>query len=95
MTREEVKAQLAKCPLEWEEKNETISAKAISWVGFPCVDFVIFLGESLHLSMYLSEDDRLPSILISEEEEESVERLKANAEDHRLELVCQMLGITE
>lgn len=95
MTREEVKAQLAKCPLEWEEKNETISAKAISWVGFPCVDFVIFLGESLHLSMYLSEDDRLPSILISEEEEESVERLKANAEDHRLYLICKMLGITE
>ena len=90
MTREDVRAQLAKNPLEWEEKNETISAKAISWVGF-----LIFLGESLHLSMYLSEDDRLPSILISEEEEESVERLKANAEDHRLELVCQMLGITE
>ncbi|EKY02407.1 CPW-WPC domain protein [Porphyromonas catoniae F0037] len=95
MTREEVKAQLAKCPLEWEEKNETISAKAISWVGFPCVDFVIFLGESLHLSMYLSEDDRLPSILISEEEEESVERLKANAEAHRLDIICKMLGITE
>ena len=95
MTREEVKAQLAKCPLEWEEKNETISAKAISWVGFPCVDFVIFLGESLHLSMYLSEDDRLPSILISEEEEESVERLKANAEAHRLDLICQMLGIKD
>lgn len=45
--------------------------------------------------MYLSEDDRLPSILISEEEEESVERLKANAEAHRLDIICQMLGITE
>lgn len=95
MTREDIKKQLVKSPLEWEEKNETISAKAISWVGFPCVDFVIFLGESLHLSMYLSEDDRLPSILISEEEEESVERLKANAEAHRLDIICQMLGITE
>lgn len=95
MTREDVRAQLAKNPLEWKEKNETISAKVISWVGFPCVDFEIFLGESLHLSIYLSEDDRLPSILISEEEEESVERLKANAEDHRLELSCRLLGIKD
>ena len=95
MTRKDVRAQLAKNPLEWKKKNETISANVIPWVGFPCVDFEIFFGESLHLSIYLSEDDRLPSILISEEEEESVERLKAKAEDHRLELVCRMLGIKD
>ena len=95
MTREEVKAQLAKCPLEWEEKNETISTKVLSWVGFPCVDFEIVLGESLHLSTYLSEDDRLPSILIQEEEEESVERLKEKAEAHRIDFACRLLGIKD
>ena len=95
MTREEVKAQLAKRPLKWEEKNETISTKVLSWVGFPCVDFEIVLGESLHLSTYLSEDDRLPSILIQEEEEESVERLKEKAEAHRIDLICRMLGIND
>ena len=97
MTREEVKAQLAKCPLVWEEKNETISTKVLSWVGVPCVDFEIVLGESLHLSTYLSEDDRLPSILIQEEEEEeeSVERLKEKAEAHRLDFICRLLGVNE
>lgn len=95
MTREEVKAQLAKCPLEWTEKNETISAKVTSWVEFPCVDFEIFLRESLHLSIYLSEDDRLLSILISEYEEESIERLKVKAEAHRLDFICRLLGIND
>ena len=95
MTREEVKAQLAKCPLEWKEKNETISANVTSWVGFPCVDFEIFLRESLHLSIHLSEDDRLPSILISAGEEESIEHLKSKAEAHLLEIACRLLRIKD
>ena len=95
MTREDVRAQLEKNPLEWEDKNVIISAKVVSWVGCHCVDFEILFGESLHLSVYLSDDDRLPSILISEEEGESVERLKSRAEAHRLDLICRMLGIKD
>lgn len=91
MTREEVKAQLAKCPLEWEkEQSGAISAelpKLTRWLGVRCS---ISYGE-LSVEMYSDEDCFTDYIASSFYDTE----LKAKAEDHRLDLICRLLGIND
>lgn len=90
MTREEVKAQLAKCPLEWEEDiDEKLTAK------------VCDLDREVSIIYRLIEDDvyikaangcgRFVGEFIGVEGGE--EALKTIAEDHRLLFACRLLGI--
>nr|DAW82387.1 MAG TPA: hypothetical protein [Caudoviricetes sp.] len=92
MTREEVKAQLAKCPLEWEEDIEGIlTAK------------VCDLEREVSITYRLIEDDvyikaandsgRFVGEFLGVEGGE--EALKTIAEAHRVDLICRMLGVKE
>lgn len=92
MTREEVRKQLAKNPLEWEEDIEGILTANV------CA-----LDRSVCITYRLIEDDvyikasnvggRFVGEFLGVEGGE--EALKAIAEDHRVDLICRMLGVKE
>ena len=92
MTREEVRKQLAKNPLEWEEDIEGILTANV------CA-----LDTSVCITYRLIEDDvyikasnvggRFVGEFLGVEGGE--EALKAIAEDHRVDLICRMLGVKE
>ena len=108
MTCEEVKAQLAKCPLEW-----TIQAlpqlgieyfKAEIKQGELCIEYQISYEYENYVpkrvGLYLTAMD------CKEVADECIEmhifdnfqpldELKAKAEAHRLDLICRMLGIND
>lgn len=93
MTREEVKAQLAKCPLEWEEWTcvHGLFAKAVDLNDSVSVFYNIARGGLYIEAHYV--DDRIygDPIHVSED----IDELKDKAEDHRLLLACRMLGIND
>ena len=92
MTREEVKAQLAKCPLEWEEDIDGILTANV------CA-----LDRSVCITYRLIEDDvyikaangggRFVGEFLGVEGGE--ELLKTIAEGHRIDLICRLLGIND
>ena len=92
MTREEVKAQLAKCPLECKEDIYGILTANV------CA-----LDRNVCITYRLSEDDvyikaandsgRFVGEFLGVEGGE--EALKTMAEAHRLDLICRMLGVKE
>ena len=86
MTREEVKAQLAKCPLEWEDEG----ARLINLTQSLEVKYSITWGE-LAVDMCSPEDCLREYI----ESGFCVVQLKAKAEAHRIELICRLLGIND
>ena len=90
MTREEVKAQLAKCPLEWEETiypDEIVSTLDIS--GSVKLQYTI-AGTSLGVRG-ISYDRSIFGTCLYHGEEDP----KAKAEAHRLDLICRLLGIND
>lgn len=107
VTREEVKAQLAKSPLEWEEEA------GLGFKTYFSLKFTIASCHAYYIAMVYSSKDRasyLDFIGINDSRIYSVEeilssspnksksdgdRLKSMAEEHRLNLVCSMLGIKE
>lgn len=107
MTREEVKAQLAKSPLEWKKREGLgfnayfslqfrISSchayyRALVYKAKDRASSIAFIGldDDKH---YLVEEALANSTIKSASEEEA---LKQIAEEHRLNLVCSMLGIEE
>ena len=107
MTREEIKAQLAKNPLEWKKKEGlgfnayfslqfTISSchayyRAVVYKSKDRASYLDFIGldDDKH---YLVEEALANSTIKSASEEEA---LKQIAEEHRLNLVCSLLGIKE
>ena len=91
MTREEVKAQLAKFPLEWEETiyPDEVVAEAIDFCGSFKIQYTI-LGKSLGARGINYDSTLLGTCLFCEEEDP-----KAKAEDHRLLFACRMLGIND
>ena len=89
MTREEVKAQLAKSPLEWVEDSDLIAHVD---TGDTTIELhYIIRGDCLLLSTVVNSE-------VTEEfigQYEDVEYLKYAAEEHRLNLVCSLLEIKE
>ena len=92
MTREEVKAQLAKCPLEWEEDIDgRLFAEVCRLEREVCIIFILAEGD-----VYIKADHggthHAGEFLGVEGSEEE---LKLIAESHRLDFVCRMLGIND
>ena len=108
MTREEVKAQLAKKPLEWTREAdgrfgfEYLKAKIKR--GDMHVEYRIFYEyerlELKRVSLYLmAMADRWEGgecVLRKVDNFPTLEEeVKATAEAHRIELICRMLGVKE
>lgn len=107
MTREEVKQQLAKNPLEWEREAhprygyEYLKAKIKR--GELQLEYRIFYEyerlELKRVSLYLmAMADRWEGgecVLRKVDNFPTLEEVKATAEAHRLDLICQMLGVKE
>ena len=92
MTREEVKQQLAKCPLEWEEDIDgRLFAEVCPLEREVCIIFILAEGD-----VYIKADHggthHAGEFLGVEGSEEE---LKLIAESHRLDLICRMLGIND
>ena len=94
MTREEVREQLAKCPLEWKETR--LDKDPIAEVGV--------MNNEVHIFYIVTDGD----VLIKADdcvicavgeylgcEAGGVEDLKSKAEAHRLDFICRMLGVKE
>lgn len=86
MTREEVRQQLAKCPLEWVGE----SARLTNLTQCLEVKYSITWGE-LAVDM-CSPEDCLREYIASGF---CGVQLKAKAEAHRLDLICRLLGIKD
>lgn len=107
MTREEVKAQLAKCPLEWT--REAIERFGYEYLkaeirhGELNVEYRIFYDyerlELKRVSLYfMAMADRWEGgecVLRKVNNFPTLEEVKATAESHRVELICRMLGIND
>lgn len=92
MTREEVKAQLAKCPLEWKEDIEGIlTAKVCDLDRNVCITYRL-IEDDVYMKAAHSSGRFVGEFLGVEGGEEA---LKTIAEDHRLDLICRMLGVKE
>lgn len=114
MTREDVRQQLAKNPLDWdctdpmEEKGVKAVRHYAEFVEVSCDADIYFTvkevrgegGAMVDALLYLSAIDVVqhaysPYDILIVASGKSVHELKAVAEDHRLGLVCRMLGVTE
>lgn len=108
MTREEVKAQLAKCPLEWTREAlphlDIEYFKAEIKQGELCIEYHIRYdcenSVPKRVGLYLTAMD------CEEVADECIEmhildnfptldELKATAEAHLLDLICRLLGIND
>lgn len=108
MTREDVRQQLAKNPLEW------MPCKHQYYYGYEYLKAEVKGGElrAEYRIFFDYERDKLVRlslyiIAIADREEvgecvmrkvsdfPTLEEVKAKAEDHRLDLACRLLGITE
>ena len=92
MTREEVKAQLAKCPLEWEGDIEGIlTAKVCPLEREVCITYRL-IEDDVYIKASNGGGRFVGEFLGVEGGEEA---LKTIAEDHRTYLICRMLGIKD
>lgn len=107
MTREEVRQQLEKSPLEWT--REAIERFGYEYLkaeirhGELNVEYRIFYDyerlELKRVSLYfMAMADRWEGgecVLRKVNNFPTLEEVKATAESHRVELICRMLGVTE
>ena len=92
MTREEVKAQLAKSPLEWEEDIEGIlTAEACPLEREVCITYRL-IEDDVYIKA-ANDSGRFVGEFLGVEGGE--EFLKTIAEAHRLDLICRLLGIND
>lgn len=105
MTREDVRAQLAKNPLEWKKWcsrfNEGYLVAPLR-IGELSLEMRIyyepegFLRQALLVLMVSAHRDEAGEILLRNVNNlPTLEEVKAKAEDHRLDLICQLLGIND
>lgn len=92
MTREEVKAQLAKCPLEWQKDIQgRLFSPVVQLEREVRITFVLTEGD-----VYVKADyggvHRVGEFLGVEGSEEE---LKIIAEAQRLHIACRLLGIND
>ena len=108
MTREEVKAQLAKCPLEWT--SEALPSLGVEYFkaeikrGELCIEYYIRYEYDDYVlkrvGLYLTAMDCVRAageciemrILV---DSQTLDELKAIAEAHRLDFICRLLGIND
>lgn len=107
MTREEVKAQLAKCPLEWEREAHPRFGyeylKAEIKRGELHAEYRIFYDyerlELKRVSLYLmamaDREEVGECVLRKVNNFPTLEEVKATAEAHLLDLICRPLGIND
>lgn len=92
MTREDVKAQLAKCPLEWEENIEGIlTAEVCPLEREVCITYRL-IEDDVYIKASYGGGRFVGEFLGVEGGEEA---LKTIAEDHRLLFACRLLGIND
>ena len=90
MTREEVKAQLAKCPLEWEEDiYGNLIAEVCPLEREVCITYRL-IEDDVYIKASNGGGRFVGEFLGVEGGEEA---LKTIAEDHRLLFACRLLGI--
>lgn len=94
MTREEVKAQLAKNPLVWTRIQRTGELVA-SWAVFDSEVELQYIISGDMLYLVADGEDNATSECLADNDEEDDDALKVKAEAHRLELICRMLGIND
>lgn len=92
MTREEVKAQLAKYPLKWEQTE--IDQDPIAEIGVMedeiYIAYIISDGDLL----IKADDGRYSNIEVYFGcETQDTEKLKQIAEEHRIDFICSLLHI--
>ena len=86
MTREEVKAQLAKSPLVWENREAEL-VMLTQWLEMKySIDW-----RELSVEMCSPEECITDYIASSNDDTE----LKVKAEAHRLDFICRLLGIND
>lgn len=109
MTREDVRQQLAKNPLEWEENSYGLRTSVTliddeeggsSEYDSLRIDFRIFFSEvsrssSLDISAHGKYEFGDYTIAKSSGYIIPIETLKDMAEEHRLSMACRLMGITE
>ena len=96
MTRKDIKKQLEKNPLVWKS-HEGMTPwirrnYAKTYFGHGRIEYEIVVDNELDestLAFCVNDDSEYIDV------EGSLSELKTIAEDHRLDLICQMLGITE
>ena len=92
MTREDVKAQLAKCPMEWKEDIDGIlTAKVCALDREVCITYRL-IEDDVYLKAANGGGRFVGEFLGVEGGEKA---LKAIAEDHRLLFACRLLGIND
>lgn len=92
MTREEVRQQLAKSPLEWEEDIDGILTAKVCPLGREvCITYRL-IEDDVYIKAAYGGARFVGEFLGVEGGEES---LKTIAEAHRLDLICRLLGIND
>lgn len=92
MTREEVKAQLAKCPLEWEEDiYGNLIAEVCPLERGVCITYRL-IEDDVYIKASYGGVRSVGEFLGVEGGEEA---LKTIAEGHRLLFACRLLGIKD
>lgn len=105
MTREDIRAQLAKNPLVWKKECGRFREKylvAPLRIGELSLEMRIhhetlgFLDQVLLVLIASADRDVAGEILMRKVKDlPTLEEVKAQAEDHRLELICRLLGIND
>ena len=105
MTREDVRAQLAKNPLEWKEEHPRFGERffrAPLRIGELSLEMRIHhetLGflDQVHLVLIASAHRDVAGEILMRKVNDlpTLDEVKAQAEAHRLELICRLLGINE
>lgn len=92
MTREEIRQQLAKNPLEWEEDIEGILTAKVCTLGRDvCITYSLIEDDVYVKAVYVG------VFFVGEflGVEGSEEELKTIAEECRLSIACRLLGIND
>lgn len=105
MTREDVKKQLEKSPLEWKKgcsrfgEEYLVAPLRIGELGLEMRIHYESLGSVKRVLLVLiasAHRDEAGEILLRKVNNlPPLDEMKAQAEDHRLYLICKILGITE
>lgn len=91
MTREEVRQQLAKNPLVWEDIDGILTAEACPLEREVCITYRL-IEDDVYIKA-ANDSGRFVGEFLGVEGGE--EALKTIAEDHRLLFACRLLGIND
>ena len=110
MTREEVKAQLAKCPLEWLSTKYwwAVTDHCAALVGISCDAGAFYVireeyeddGKRVSLKLYqvtmdATKQEKAPYKVLIYEKDIPLDDMKQRAEEERVKHACRLLGIKD